>query len=199
MKLCRLLIAAHANVNAVDLSGAVPFEHAASNAMGNTTILQLLLDSGAEIDHRNEGGRSALFSAASQGDLIAVQFLLDHGATTRTLDSQGRNLIHAVFPPGPAPTAFLDDGRDSTALLQLFLEAGVDINQKDRFGRTPLFGAITRAEFTNVQFLLQHGANPDVKDIEDRMAMSFLPKSLPAASIARFDDLFLRARQKRKG
>jgi ankyrin repeat protein len=48
------------------------------------------------------------------------------------------------------------------AALELRLEAGADVNAKDRYGQSALMLAAHRGHLEAVATLLRHGANPDV-------------------------------------
>ena len=59
---------------------------------GKQDIVELLLESGANVNHRNKAGNTPLLEACSQGHVEAVHMLLDRGAgidtpTETTLDS----------------------------------------------------------------------------------------------------------------
>ncbi|PMD41336.1 ankyrin, partial [Hyaloscypha variabilis F] len=47
---------------------------------GGVTMIQLLLDHGADVHARNQIGETALHFAARKGDLKAIAMLLDRGA-----------------------------------------------------------------------------------------------------------------------
>jgi len=125
----KLLLASGANPNAEDRFGLTPLARAArtnSNAIIKALLkhgaicgaalvecirlssdeqdmqtMQLLLDSGANIDAKNRVGRSALSSACSESKTPIVQFLLDKGADPgvnfgKDMLSEPSPLFHAV-------------------------------------------------------------------------------------------------------
>jgi ankyrin repeat protein len=53
-------------------------------------LARLLLDSGAEVNGRGEGGFTALHSAAQNGDEELARLLLDQGADPRLAAEDGR-------------------------------------------------------------------------------------------------------------
>jgi ankyrin repeat protein len=53
-------------------------------------LVELLLDAGADPNGRNEGGFTALHSAAQNGDAATARVLLAHGAESSLADGQGR-------------------------------------------------------------------------------------------------------------
>ena len=66
-------------------------------------ILALLLDHGAQINHRNgPAGRTALHEASLKGNLDCIMFLVDRGADINLPNDNGRTpLFYAVSPPPP--------------------------------------------------------------------------------------------------
>ena len=59
---------------------------------GKQDIVELLLESGANVNHRNKAGNTPLLEACSQGHVDDARMLLDHGVdidtpTETTLDS----------------------------------------------------------------------------------------------------------------
>jgi hypothetical protein len=60
LELAKMLIARGANVNATDKLGMSPLLWAASSDFGDTTMVELLLKSGAKADAKNRDGRTAL-------------------------------------------------------------------------------------------------------------------------------------------
>ena len=69
--------------------------HSAAES-GNTTIIQLLLDKGANIEARDELGFSALHRAVCYSKHAAVYLLLDKGANLNSASYSGATLPHSA-------------------------------------------------------------------------------------------------------
>jgi ankyrin repeat protein len=107
-----LLLAHHADPNLADNAGWTPLIYGAYFGV-ESSLLQRLVDSGADINARNDRGITALYLASATGHEAQVQFLLDHGAD-RTLAStagytplrvaqlKGLGKIVALLDPAPA-------------------------------------------------------------------------------------------------
>ncbi len=106
-----------------------------------------LLDSGADIESRNESGRTVLMLTALRGNSQIVATLLDHGADVRASDPDGMTpLMWAAFG-GSGPT------------VKVLLSRGAEINTKNKKGETALTWA--RARGSNravIDELLKKGA-----------------------------------------
>ncbi|MHC5542311.1 ankyrin repeat domain-containing protein [Singulisphaera rosea] len=75
----RSLLSRHPHLATVeDGSGSQPIHHAARN--GDTEIVRLLIDHGAEIKSESTRGHTVLYCAGGHGHLETVRLLLDEGA-----------------------------------------------------------------------------------------------------------------------
>ncbi|RGP80089.1 hypothetical protein FLONG3_1860 [Fusarium longipes] len=66
--------------------------------------LQLALDAGADIDHRDIYGNTALILAAGRGDHESVKLLLERGADVLLLDQEGTNALQKAFHSNDSST-----------------------------------------------------------------------------------------------
>ena len=86
-QLVSLLLAAGADPNDADPTTG---NTALMNALHRADLLALLLDGGADIDRRNQQGKSALALAAEKGLIEAIELLLARGADPLLGDTMGR-------------------------------------------------------------------------------------------------------------
>lgn len=127
----QLLIENGAGIEEVDLMDRTPLLNAC-NTFKTTdgSMARLLLQKGAEVEHRDHKGRTALALAASRGQDMTVRILLRHGANIEARDLVLRTpLMHAVR-----------EGWPSVAIV--LLENGARVNVMQRAGLTPLAVAI---------------------------------------------------------
>lgn len=102
-----------------------------------------------------EHGEDALLLAAYRNETIEVfNFLTQNGFKTDAKTSGGRSALSIA--------AY----RNSAEIIQLFLDAGNDVNEADDEGKTPLFYAAERNSAENVALLLAAGADVNAKDKE---------------------------------
>ncbi|KAE8370720.1 ankyrin repeat-containing domain protein [Aspergillus caelatus] len=87
-------------------------------AKGYTTMLQFLLDHGAEIDATNFVGRTALYYA-TRGHTDSVSVFLEQGADTELTDEFGQTPLHIAVELGYEAVArpLIREGADINALI----------------------------------------------------------------------------------
>jgi len=86
IEIMRLLLAKGAQVS---MHPPSEFGAVQSALTGGLVALELLLESGAQVDEINRYGETALMYASAWGDTRAAQFLLIRGASPRTPDVEG--------------------------------------------------------------------------------------------------------------
>ncbi|KAJ7361089.1 ankyrin repeat-containing domain protein [Mycena albidolilacea] len=138
LEVSQYLIREGAAANYAPSNRFTPLYCAAST--GNLELVQFLLASGADPDLRAQYGTPPLFNAA---DLDIVRALLAAGANIHAKDTESLNVLSVV---------------ESVEMVRFFLEHGVDPNNEDDSGRTPLHYACLRNVAAPVELLLQFGA-----------------------------------------
>ncbi|KAI7981494.1 Fibronectin type 3 and ankyrin repeat domains protein 1 [Camellia lanceoleosa] len=96
-------------------------------------------EEGADVNLKNNGGRTTLHYAASKGWLKIAEILLSHGAKINLKDKVGCTLLHRAASIG------------NSELCELLIEEGAEVDAIDK-GVALL--------------LIRHGANVDVEDKE---------------------------------
>ena len=116
---------------------------------GNLDVVNLLLDSGADI---NAVSKNNLVATPLQGSVVMKnltlgKLLLDRGAKVSPRGEEGTSPLHEAAGSGQLEFA------------KLLIERGADVNAKDDAGKTPLTIAIEFKQPEVAEFLRQHGGN----------------------------------------
>ncbi|TVY90479.1 Ankyrin repeat domain-containing protein, partial [Lachnellula willkommii] len=118
---------------------------------GNDPILALLIQQNADLNSKDNDGRTPLVYAVIEGHHRIVTTLLAHGARIDEVDCDDRSALH---------WAVLHQREEILKLLlQRKEEQGLDVDAYDFSGWTPVHMAV-HAEFVEgVRMLLECGAN----------------------------------------
>ena len=108
----------------------------AAAALGNPTMIALLVEAGAPIDARDDTklGYTALITAAREDQAAAVRQLLDLGADLQAGDSINGTALHQTGAAGLVETA------------RVLLDAGAPVDAVDQAGTTPLIRVAQQAD-----------------------------------------------------
>eukprot|EP00055_Hartaetosiga_balthica_P002827 m.5416 g.5416 ORF g.5416 m.5416 type:complete len:423 (-) comp2401_c0_seq1:893-2161(-) len=135
------------DVNHADVFGNTALHYACSSYQG-VEIVDLLLESGANVHHLNLNGESPLFDAL-HNPLFRATSLIARTHEYRFLKRQSEHVAK-----------LLDNEFEGVPIIaHKLLKRGADINLKNKFGR-PLFHIPAMAGSVELaQFFVEHGAN----------------------------------------
>lgn len=147
---------------------------------GDAAAIRQILADGADLDAAGPSGEPALVSAALRGKTDIVRLLVDAGADPSVRTDRGMTALHAaafaghreiaaILLAGDAP---LDDNanrfgitplhaaseENKPELVELFLQAGADVEATERNGYSPITRAGWREHWDIVRMLKAAGA-----------------------------------------
>lgn len=134
--------------------------HAAA-VKGRTEIVELLLARGVLVDLRDANGKTALMTAAGCGQEAIVDLLLKAKADPHLFSNDGRTVFiwAALF----SRDAEEDEAAKAIQLLERFASLGVDVNVRDKEGKSASdYGAVAY-EPTVTEFFKKLGSKPKGK------------------------------------
>lgn len=139
---------------------------------GFSECVSLLLSKGANADARNYKGQTALHLAARAQSLECVEMLLSTGACDpNAVDNDMRSPLHSAV--GKSLLAF--------EITEVLLMCKAEVNQKDKYGYTPLHIAALNEQSRCVETLLYHGADVSAKTEGGISALSIIVRKTPAS------------------
>jgi serine/threonine-protein phosphatase 6 regulatory ankyrin repeat subunit B len=119
---------------------------------GHIEIVKLLLNRGADINHRSCSLPPLVHAIAKEANLEIMKLLLDHGANPLFVSGkEQKNALHWAASEG------------ALGAIEILLDRGMDIEAKSRRGCTPLILAADVGQARAAELLLKRGANPLVR------------------------------------
>jgi ankyrin repeat protein len=158
-----LLLSNGANIDVRDAEKSeTPLHHLCrsnSGAMSDTEVAAALwlIERGADVLARSSNGTTPLHLAAATGSHTVIEALFAHGAKP-TLTDLGYTPLHSCITTKDKDTWIWDR----------LLEAGNPLEQKTKWGGTPLMDAQANWNARAVRYLVEKGADTSVTDGEGR-------------------------------
>ena len=148
----------------------------AANRYGETALMfantaakvKLLVAAGAQLETKDEEGRTALLKAASKGEAGVANALIASGANVNATDNKGSHaLLHAFDNQNLAhgdDRATLPARRLEVARM-LLLAKSLDVNAQNNDGETALMRAVRLKNVELTRALLTRGAHANRSDV----------------------------------
>ena len=159
---------------------------------GNTDMMRLLLELGADLEQSSGNHTSPLLIALLNGQVGIATELLERGANPNAADDYHRAALFAAidlrnFNHEKYPFLY-SDGRDPLDLIEALLAKGADPNLRTdtvpvhglmQFdgswvnfdGQTPFIRAALSGDIDVMRLLLQHGADPNIATAQGSTAL----------------------------
>lgn len=135
-----------ANPSAMDEQGWMPLHHAAWDGAGN--CVAHLMKAGADVNARTREGYTALQIALQEGNANTARVLVEEGADVKVkwANSGATTLMLAM------------ELKNSTELVTMLLEGGVDVNAVPKNGLTAFYTAVAMDDVPLMELFVKYGA-----------------------------------------
>ena len=140
-------------------SDDIPLHQAIRN--DHVDVASFLLDHGADIDFRDDNGRTALFETLDASDVRGAALLLKRGTDISCRDSGGDTVLHEAARRGAVEHA------------SRFVERGITTDLPNHEGLTPLHLAARHGHLELANLLLRKGADIDQADLRGRTPLMY--------------------------
>ncbi|AFM23745.1 ankyrin repeat domain-containing protein [Desulfomonile tiedjei] len=112
----------------------------------NATV-EIRIGGGADPDDATDGGKTALMTAASAGNLELITFLIDQGADVYAKDLYGGTVLMYAA------------SQSNIEVLKFFIDKGLDVKSKNNKGDTTLMSAASGGNLEVMKFLVDNGVD----------------------------------------
>lgn len=134
-----------------NLKGITPLIYAIEQ--NNLAAFRLMLENGAEPNHRISSGGSAMTFSVVNDDPTYLHVLIEFGGDVNFFhDGRKRNVIFDTLSP------------NKFEHLKVLVHSGAKVNVRDGVRQTPLMVAANLNQYKTVLFLLENGADPTLSD-----------------------------------
>jgi ankyrin repeat protein len=185
----RMLIDAGSSADAKNSEGKTALHYARF-----ANVINLLIERGAAVEAKDNSGRTPIFYAVrNSSGRDAVKALIDAGAHTDVVATDGARLVHdavlggktmlalVIDSGGGSATEATDDGTTplhvaadqgaSRETINYLIARGGNVNAQDTLGNTPLHRAVTRSRNSmTVSALIEVGADKSVRNSKREIA-----------------------------
>jgi ankyrin repeat protein len=143
-----------ADVNAKDSNG-----NTLLHLTKDLKMIRALIAAGADINATNRLNETALFAAVASADFEKSKLLIDKGIDISVKSVSGELPIHDApyISKNDPDTAEIEAHKK---MIELLMNAGMDINAADNRGTTPIFAA---GSFEIIKFMVSKGAKLNVR------------------------------------
>jgi ankyrin repeat protein len=131
-----------ANVNACGPTGTTPLMSTCFNK--HLRIANLLVNSGVDVNQKDDQGWNAFFYACSNGNLDLVKFLHKKGTN--------------IFLENRIRSTALMEASQHTPIIRYLVDNGLNVNHKNNDNCTPLFNACLHDNCEGALYLIENGA-----------------------------------------
>lgn len=133
-----------------------------------------------KVDAPGAQGRTALHRALGGGHIECANKLIEHGADLTKMDSMKRTSLHWAVMASCSD----DDCFKCVTLVMEHEASQTMLNAQSKSQSTPLHCAITSGREAVAQMLLEAGADPSIKDEDDKTAQVYARCAFSSPSAA---------------
>ncbi|RFU23819.1 hypothetical protein B7463_g12519, partial [Scytalidium lignicola] len=196
LRFVSLLLKHGANPRATDNEGNTPL-HLHQKWHQNPKIIGLFTKGGADINATRQGDLATSLIAYAKAQCTDIKAYIDNGADFNMQDSDGSTALHHICRSWlfklphikewllvADPTIknnkgetclynlrYGNNGEGRVEAIPLLMEKGLDLESRNRLGRTALLAACANAEQHFIIGLIRHGANAKSRDFQNKSCL----------------------------
>ncbi|KAK2710298.1 hypothetical protein QYM36_013820 [Artemia franciscana] len=176
LDMCQLLVSKGARIDALYDNSHTPLYTAVMN--GQLSVVSYLIEKGGNLNfqitkaNNVDFGGTPLHFAAADGQIDMCQLLVSKGAQTDILDDRRRTPLH---------WAVIRGGKEREEIVKFLLSRGAPTDVLDFCGLSPLHYAVENNNISIASYLLEKGANINLKARDPFYRCGYTPLHSAAA------------------
>jgi uncharacterized protein len=138
-------------------------------AIGNRKLMELLLERGADVNHRNPFGKTPLFYVIETDDTQSVELLINHGADVKQKYAGGSDAeeFGCTYAVRGGRTVLMHAAQHAgSGMLQLLLKRGAPLMAVDSEGNSATDYAFFGEKDENIAFLKSRGLRSNHAELQ---------------------------------
>ncbi|XP_063924549.1 putative ankyrin repeat protein RF_0381 [Zophobas morio] len=164
----KVLLDNEARIDILDSKYQNALHYALLNEGSHKDIIDLLAQSGVDVNGKDENGTTPIHRAGAKGDITDLELILKNRGELTLLDNKGRNVLHY------AASRCTED----VPVVLFLIRNGLSINSRDKNKKTPLHKACHCGNFLVAETLLKEGAQLDSVDINNENALHYAASNI---------------------
>jgi len=171
LDLCKFLISKEADKDSLNINNYSPIHYATK--IECFPVFSYLYSLGANIHSTVKGGRHLVHLAAENGNIELLEFLLNLGGSIdiNIKDDKDYSAIHIAVLSG------------NLKFIKVLLEKGVNVNEMNYNGNTPLHIAAKKGKDEIIRFLIEHCIDPKNNENQTPLHLAVYKNNLQAVKI----------------
>ena len=141
-------------MNASSEKGITALHNANYNGEDKSTMVQKLIEAGADVNKVTKAGLMPLINTAYSANQKSLVLLIEAGANVNASSEKGITALHNTA----------SNDIDSSTVVRKLIEAGADVNMATKARVTPLMNASCSGHEQSLQLLIEAGADMDTAD-----------------------------------
>ncbi|XP_046360036.2 uncharacterized protein LOC124137677 [Haliotis rufescens] len=136
-------------------------------------IMKLVIEAGIDDRRTDSAGRTLLHEVVAWKHPEGVKYFLKLGIPISQKDNNGYTAFASLYRDKVEIPSLIGERNTHVDIVKLLVEAGSEINELDKFGRSCLQKAAMRGDIETIGYLCERGVDLNQKDMEGKSVLHY--------------------------